>query len=159
MCLEIPEEQKRQPAYGLLPGWEFIFTRDKRYNGRRNYVPGLFIINPDKPDSYYRSIDGAVNTAKKLLDNNANVIADFNRYAGITPSHYRTAEVWQGKSASKAPIVPIATPANVLKGTEGQTACGACGNCTKDACGKCARCTSSPNGVSQHCFQKVILLL
>lgn len=161
MCLRIPDSRKKQHAKGMPPGWTYIFEKDRKYKGRRSYVPGLFILHPTKPAQIYRSAEGAVNTVPALRKANPSVIKDFYEHVGIkttdlvAPDTMKNPSFYQ-ESLELPPVAPEAcssTPSTSITTSNGP--CGVCENCTKDACGKCETCTNSPDGTSPHCFQKV----
>lgn len=167
MCLDIPASKKKQHAKGMPPDWKFIFEKDRKYKGRRSYVPGLFIFHPDKPAQIYRSATGAVNTVPALKKANPSVVEDFYEHVGIkatdivksetiknVPSYQETTEL-----VSVAPECYSDARASSVATSRTIDPCGKCENCTKDSCGNCARCTSSESGKSSGCLQKVKYLL
>lgn len=152
--------------------WTFIFTQNKRYNGRRSYVPGLMIFHPKYTTVTFRSAEAAVQQVPELRRSNPNVVTDFYDHIGIKPTDMAASD----RSSPKAPTAMVASE-TVAVGREVRREpkpkrpyeernslevvvsrngpCGICKNCTKDACGECSRCTNSPDGANPQCFQKV----
>lgn len=163
MCLEIPDEEKRQPAHGLLPHWTFVFKENRPYyKGNNAHVPGLYIF-PDNPSVTYRSVEAAIsNVPKKLLDYNPNAVSDFYRFVGVKS----VTETEGSSSQTKSKKVPSRNAAVKRKKASSapmsleelfENRCGECVNCNKEDCGECFSCLSCLSNTDGSQRQKVCL--
>jgi len=130
------------PSSGFPPGWTFVIdpnmhgwsSSQAKKSQKLVAVDGLKIFSPGRGREYYSPERAKAHYTTALEEASSK---EFYRHIGAMPSLVKAAS----KKSTK----------------QGNRACGACDNCTKEACGRCIQCRSSPSGVSQSCFQKVRL--
>ena len=80
MCLELPEDEKAQPAFGFPAGWRFYFSNVIRPQYRGIRPIGLALISPRQV--VFRSVASAMNRYRKQFNCIPNLKRDFYAHIG-----------------------------------------------------------------------------